>query len=306
MDLIQRYVQAVKQFLPHGQRQDISQELSENLQSAMDDRAAELGRPLTEAEQAAMLKQFGHPVLVAGRYQTGQHSLAFGPQLIGPVLFPLYARSLGLAISLMVAGNVVAIGLTSASFEDSLVSILGYALVQFAIITGIFAAGQQHLNRHPNAWDPRDPLAPVTLPANPRWVPRFESLTQVVVISVALLWLRTLHGLTLPAETGLIGSPVWETAYWVLLGLTAATLGPPLVNLIQPRWVLLRTVARLVVDAVWLGLLFYLLSAGPWVTSGIAASVNPIIKLSLQWTILVSAIILLFDARPLLRRPRPQ
>lgn len=49
MDLLNRYLQAVKVFLPHRQQDDILRELSENLMAQMEDRAETLGRPLTDA-----------------------------------------------------------------------------------------------------------------------------------------------------------------------------------------------------------------------------------------------------------------
>ncbi len=50
MELIDRYLQAVKFWLPKNQKQDIVAELSEDLRSQVEDREAELGRPLNEAE----------------------------------------------------------------------------------------------------------------------------------------------------------------------------------------------------------------------------------------------------------------
>ena len=49
MDLLDRYLNAVRSFLPPAQRDDITTELAANLQAQMEDRAAELGRPLSEA-----------------------------------------------------------------------------------------------------------------------------------------------------------------------------------------------------------------------------------------------------------------
>jgi hypothetical protein len=83
MELIDRYLQAVKFWLPKNQKQDIIVELSEDLRSQVEDREAELGRKLNESEVADLLKQRGRPVLVANRYKSQQH-------LIGPVLFPIY------------------------------------------------------------------------------------------------------------------------------------------------------------------------------------------------------------------------
>ncbi len=83
MDLINRYLQAVKFWLPTKQKQDIIAELSEDIRSQIEDRETDLGRKLNESEIAAILKQRGRPVLVANRFLPQEH-------LIGPVLFPIY------------------------------------------------------------------------------------------------------------------------------------------------------------------------------------------------------------------------
>jgi len=108
MDVLEHYVHAVRTFLPRSQQDDIVKELFANIQAQMDDRETELGRPLSEAEQEDLLRQHGHPMIVAGRYQTNQGRLVFGRQLIGPSLFPLYLKVLcftlgiSLALSLLV------------------------------------------------------------------------------------------------------------------------------------------------------------------------------------------------------------
>ncbi len=60
----------------------------------LDEEEAALGRPLTEVEQEALLSQHGNPAMVAERYGAPRRTVAFGWQLIGPELFPLYARVL--------------------------------------------------------------------------------------------------------------------------------------------------------------------------------------------------------------------
>ncbi|MBA2286372.1 MAG: hypothetical protein H0W02_12895, partial [Ktedonobacteraceae bacterium] len=54
-------MRAVKTYLPRAQQDDIVKELSANLYAQMEDREAELGRHLTEAEDEELLKQHGHP-----------------------------------------------------------------------------------------------------------------------------------------------------------------------------------------------------------------------------------------------------
>ncbi|MEI6668118.1 MAG: hypothetical protein WCP29_08175 [Acidobacteriota bacterium] len=83
MDLLDRYLHAVKFWPPKAQRQDIVSELSEDIRSQVEDKECELGRALSETEVEAILVRIGRPVLVAGRYLPQRH-------LIGPALFPIY------------------------------------------------------------------------------------------------------------------------------------------------------------------------------------------------------------------------
>jgi hypothetical protein len=69
MNLLNRYLQAVARLLPKARRDDIIAELRANILSQMEDREQELGRALTEDEQAAILRHHGNPTIVAGRYR---------------------------------------------------------------------------------------------------------------------------------------------------------------------------------------------------------------------------------------------
>jgi hypothetical protein len=83
-ELIDRYLQAVRFWLPRGQGQeDLIAELGEDLHSQIEDKEAELGHPLDKTETAAILKRCGSPMMVAGRLGPERH-------LIGPALFPIY------------------------------------------------------------------------------------------------------------------------------------------------------------------------------------------------------------------------
>ena len=123
----------------------------------MQDREEELGRPLDEAEQAAILREHGHPMLVAGRYRTRQ-------QLIGPTFFPLYilALKMGLGVALLVSIvlAVVTAALSGDPFQRLLETTLrfpGRALMVFAWTTLGFAALDYASTRIRLAhdWDPR-------------------------------------------------------------------------------------------------------------------------------------------------------
>ena len=104
MDLIDSYVQSVRLFLPSEQRDDIARELQEDLRSQVEDQQTELGRSLTASEQAALLRQYGHPMLMAARYRRGRN-------LIGPVIFPIYWQVMKLILGILTATNLASIGL---------------------------------------------------------------------------------------------------------------------------------------------------------------------------------------------------
>ena len=79
MEILERYLQAVKKYLPWQRQDDIIAELRANLEAQIEDAEAEHGRPLASAEVEDLLKKMGPPMLVAGRFQPQR-------SLIGPTL----------------------------------------------------------------------------------------------------------------------------------------------------------------------------------------------------------------------------
>ena len=55
MDILARYLQAVRFWLPRKQQDDIIEELREDIRSRIEDRESSLGRALTEDELLALL-----------------------------------------------------------------------------------------------------------------------------------------------------------------------------------------------------------------------------------------------------------
>jgi hypothetical protein len=103
-ELLDRYIHsfALRLMLPPDKMADIAAEVRSNLESLAEDRAAELGRELTLGEMSAVLKQHGHPMVVASRYRERP-----GRGLIGPDLFPLYWFTLRAIFALWVAIRVI-------------------------------------------------------------------------------------------------------------------------------------------------------------------------------------------------------
>src|SRR5882762_335036 len=196
MQIVDRYLKSVKKCLPAAQADDIIKELSENIFSQIEDKESELNRSLTEAEVEAILKQHGHPLLVASRYRQEQRSVSFGRQIIGPALFPFYIRvlkfNLGLTSVILLAmfAALFARGQPLGNFPQVF---LYQLLIQFAIVTLIFWLMDRHFTRFPDRWDPRKKYgvhpALTARDDGPR-IPRIKSISEFIALFIALFWLR--------------------------------------------------------------------------------------------------------------------
>lgn len=319
MNLLDRYVQAVKKCLPKAGRDDIVKELSENILSQMEDKEAELGRPLNEAEQEAILKSHGHPVQVAGRYRRDQGCLAFGRVLIGPVLFPFYARVLSIITGVTAAACVIVAIALGKPILDAIPAILTHVFLQFGIITLIFAAAQKHLDTYPDRWDPRKPFAAPPAVKDETRVSRVESFAQFVFLAVFLSWLLAVRGapdLFADDRGGVIQfGPVWRQVFWPVALVTLAGIVQAVVNLVRPKWTGYRSVSRVVTEAVWVATLVWMVMAGDWILLADASAVpmredlrklvlhanRYVIFPSLLITAIVSAVQFLLEVRRLIR-----
>lgn len=278
MDHLDRYLKAVANCLPAAERDDIIRELSENIRSQVEDKETGLNRPLTETEMEVILKQHGHPLLVAARYRQDQRSFAFGRQLIGPVLFPFYAKVLSFNLGLT---NVVLLVIFTALFASGqtlslsgiFTTFLYQMLVQFGIVTLIFTAMDRHLAKHPDHWDPRKPgqlgYPNIAVAQDGPRVPRLESASQLIAFSISIVWLRAVqHSPFLilgPAAAFLKLAPVWHQIYLPVVLIAIAGIAQAGVNFVRPDWLQLRSVSRLVLALATLALWCFLLQAGHWI-----------------------------------------
>jgi hypothetical protein len=270
MDLLARYLQAVRFFLPRGNQDDIVRELEEDLRAQMEDREASVGRPLTDDERAGIIQREGHPMLVAGRYRTHQ-------RLIGPAIFPMYvfALKVGLGICLLVTSVLAIVGAvmhgdTLGHVVRGLLAYPGRALMVFAWTTLSFAAFDYALTRLnvSTTWNPK------TLPRvqpNGSWTSRFNSLVELVATLVALVWLLLIPGAPVlvmgPAAFVLQPTPIWSAVYVPFIAVTCATAAIAFVNFRWPYWTPMRSAARMAIHATSFTLFAVLLHAGQWVTA---------------------------------------
>jgi hypothetical protein len=270
MELLDQYLRSVKPLLPEAQRQDILDELSEEIGSQMEEKARTLGRPLTSAEQEEILGRFGHPLVVGGRYQANQGTLSFGREIIGRELFPFYVRALKVLLT-VTAAMVVGVMLVLSNWEPvtlgSVLNTIGIQIVvQGAVVTAGFAYVQSAVRRNPGKWDiftvepkPVDRSSPTAV--------RWDAITQLVALTVILPWI---HGAFWPRHLR-IGpgelTALWHNAYWPLVGSTVAAMAFYAAVLVKPDFARLRAFVRIAGTVIWLITALYLLQSGPWVVA---------------------------------------
>lgn len=303
MDLLDRYLHAVRWTLPSAKADDIIAELRDDLVTRMEGREETLGRPLTKAESSALLKDFGHPLMVASRYRPQQW-------LIGPDVFPFYIFVLGL-VTLGILAVMLVVGLANALFGDQdplhiIAQTIGGAwtslLLNAAIITLVFAVLErtgfptQHLQR----WRPEQ-LPDIRIRRKGRWESAFEVAAGIAFI---LWWVGLIH---LPIATGgpnfrIVAGPVFAQYYWPILVLLSVRLAQNLIAALQPRWTLVTGRLNIATTIGMVALAAMIYHAGHWATviatgmpSTQVAQLESSLNLALRISIVVVGIILIWQ-----------
>ena len=274
MEILERYLKAVKFWLPSEQKQDIIAELSEDLHSQIDDKGSELGRSLNDAEVEAILKKVGPPMLVAQRYLPPRY-------LIGPALFPMYWFVLRLGwICIYGPWLIIVIGLkifasfgaahagaaATGMFEPFFRSLF----IQFAVVSGVFALIER---THANAeflknWNPRQQLRV----RDPNRAPRSSSISELAWYVMLLLW--WVNVLRIPAIPGvnITMAPAVVSLYWPILVLILGQGTIACLNAFRPQWNPRRAAFRGIVDGLSFLVVGYFLLI--WVRGGTLVAVT--------------------------------
>src|SRR5579872_7133150 len=237
MELVDRYLYAVRSGLPKGQQDDIIAELAEDLRSEIEDLQHGLGRPVTEAEVVEILKQRGHPAAVAGRYIPQRY-------LIGPALFPVYLLVLKIVTAVLVPVFALIVGPIAVSTATQ----PGQAVVQtmwdlaMAVVfsVGVVTLVFSILERYPvdvrpfEKWDPRRlprvPKSPPDSRSTPRSAAIAELAAGLVGATLFVAWFRTTFDV---GGVHIVMTPIWRVLYWPFL---AGILGGVLKGWVGLMW----------------------------------------------------------------------
>ena len=301
MDLIDRYLNAVAAQLPQDERADITAELRDLILSRFEAKEEELGRALTEDEQEAILREIGHPLVVAARYRKGPDSL------VGPELFPYWL--FGVKAGLMVLGAVYALTLLVRliggtddagqaiaqafhGFFGAGLTLIGAATLAAAIFEhqGIRPAWLTKWRvkdlgafglADPAAWGASTTGTEPAQAAKTSWMPKprakawpgGEYLFSFLATGMFVLWwIGVLHfpglmSIELRGQDAVVsGAPIWSILFGPILLYAFAQMAVDLASLVRPYAVRARAAARIVVAGAGLWLTWAIFEAGHWFT----------------------------------------
>ena len=283
MQLLDRYLNAVRFWLPSAQQDDIIAELGDDLRAEISDRESDLGRPLNEAELTAIIKRRGDPVLVAGNYLDHQ-------PLIGPAFLPVYWFIVKLVtlwvlipVFLLIVGPIEMAEMKNpaAAWGFSVWNLLMGQVFAFGVITLVFiilersGVAQSAFGKTSADWDPRNlPALPVAHARNANAVPRSTAIAEIATgIILALTWLALFWGPEqIDAQIVRISkdlvhfsaAPIWTWVRWPLLAIALTNIGLGWLGLIRPYSLRIREWYRLGIDFSNLVVIGVLLLAGEW------------------------------------------
>jgi len=318
MELVDRYLHAVKFWLPRNQKDDIIAELSEDLRSQIEDKESELGHKLTDAEIEPILKRCGSPMAVAGRYLPQQ-------SLIGPALFPIYSVIIrSLFLYFLVPWMLVWMGIAifSPDFRADHPGAALFASLKpwwlactyslfFNTLAFALLDRSQMRSHVVNDWNPR------SLPAvrDRNVISRGGTIFELtVVVATLATWIqldafrRTFHifGTTLTLSSR------WPFFFWALVVVSLAGIALTCLNLSNPRWTRFTASLRLGIDFYSFALFYWLfrsdmlqsLSASDVSfadASNFVRSFDHWMASSAIWVLIIGAIVVFFDVRRILR-----
>jgi hypothetical protein len=275
MELVDRYLQAVRFWLPKTRRQeDLLAELGEDLRSQIEDKESELGHALDKDGISEILKKCGAPMVVASRLGPRRH-------LIGPALYPVYVFVLKMVLLwILVPAFIFIVGpatlaSTNGNWGKTVVITLGNlwsgAFIAAGVITLVFAVLER---THVIAdiackWDPSS-LPP--LEKRERKTSLFQTIGELGFNVFGLVWILLVphHPFLIfgPAAAFLEVGPIWHTFYVPIVLLAAAVILRSAITLARPQWTAFPLWTQLLQAGLTLILAHYMIEAAGHSTQG--------------------------------------
>jgi hypothetical protein len=277
MELIDRYLQSVKSALPKRQQEDVVRELTDEVLSRVEEKEDALGRPLSDDEQVALLKEFGHPWLLASRYRKQRY-------LIDPSIFAVYWIVLRLILVVTFFGMTIA-AVAMAATGQALGAVLNIfwqypmaALKVFAWVTLVFVVLdiiQAKLNFF-DKWDPRS--LPKLSKSTQKCTSTRESIAGMVTAGIFGVWwlvaLKNQFWLFGPAAAFIQLGPIFQSVFPLYVAMVIVDVVRHAVALVRPGWDRGRFAFRIFYRAMTLLILYFLTHAQDLLVPGKSADPN--------------------------------
>jgi hypothetical protein len=268
LELIDRYLQAVRFWLPKSNRQeDLLSELGEDLRSQIDDKESELGHPLDKPEIAEILKGCGSPMMVAGRLGPQRH-------LIGPALFPIYEFVLKMVllwilipVFIFIVGPVNLAnsgGGWGSAVLETFGDLSSALFIAAGIVTFVFAIIERtssHLGSEIK-WDP------LKLPPVPKEAPKpslMKAVSDFGFSIFGLVWLLLIPQYPFlilgPAAKVLKAGPILHLFYLPFVFVSVVALVRSAIILARPQWTWFPILSQLFQSVLMLVVLNYMIQA---------------------------------------------
>jgi hypothetical protein len=266
LELVDRYLQAVRFWLPRAEQEDLTAELGEDLRSQIDEKEAEFGRPLDKTEVSEILKRCGAPMVVATRIGPPKY-------LVGPALYPIYTFVLKMVlfwilvpVFIFIIGpvNVANSGNWGTAVASTLFDLWSGLLVAAGIITMVFAI-LERTSAHAaiaRKWDPLS-LPPVRKPEQK--TSAVKAACELAFNFFGLIWLLLLPQYPIlilgPAKAFLTAGTIWSTFYLPVVLVAIVALLRSAITLARPQWVWFPSSSQLLQTVLSLIVLYFMLNA---------------------------------------------
>ena len=266
MTLVDRYLAAIERDLPPRQAEEIIAELKDALLTKIEERESDVGRPLTDKEVGQLLIDFGHPLVVAGRYRETQY-------LIGPDLFPLWFATMRFVLLFGGAMMLVSLAVAALSANASPIWVAQRALEAFwpwflwafGTVTLVFAVNERMGRyRFKLAFNPRQ-LPPVRA----RGRKPAQIISEMVIGVMALLWwvgvIKFRPIMPIPSFVGVQLAPTWDAFRAPIAAYILVEFAINGLDLLRPAWAALNAGLSLVKNLAGCALMALVLQTGHWV-----------------------------------------
>lgn len=274
MELVDRYLQAVRFLLPRRQRADVHRELSAEIHDALEQQAESRGRPLDAEETTDVLKRFGHPLTLALRYQPHR-------SLVGPETFPFFWFGVRLVLAALAVVHLVLPALFFVATGEPASRVVGLFLRFPSIATPVLfwvtvaaavldtKAVRSEVAKALARWTPND--LPPLLKDHQAGPPSVAAT--VAVFGLGVWWLAALRYPVLllgPAAEAITFGPAFTELFPLMAFAVFARFLAGLTRFARPHWRRFAGTSAIALDALALVVLFLLARSGT-----LAAAVRP-------------------------------